>query len=482
MFFEVFRKYFVLFFCLPLVTFGQSADNAVTIELSSTNFSIERPFIITVLIPNSESRPSIAFPDIVGFVKKGTSASVTTTEVGGKAVITQIITQSYQARAPGRFRLPPFSITVNGATARSEGAELIVRSLATQPNSATVTPDDISIPKNPAFLSLRATKSSIYAGESVGLTLSFFVADAYPDVLNFTALDKQLQTIVKQIRPANAWEENLNITELKAVPVQIGGKPFREYKLYEAVFFPLSNRLLRLPAVTLQLTRSRPVIGPPTATPEIASFTSQPVSITIRSLPPHPLRGRVPVGVFRLEESLDRRRITANQSVRYAFSVVGEGNIAALPAPAMSNTDSELDVFPPETRQVLNRTVAGVTGRKTFTYFLVPHQQSPIPLTGRFEWIYFNPRTGRYDTLQPATVLRVGNLNATTNLANAGNASNIGADTTVTSTGSSGSIYDGIETLDSRRQPVSMAVLVRAAANVFIVLMLLGMIFVFFKR
>ncbi|WP_232326080.1 hypothetical protein [Spirosoma montaniterrae] len=328
---------------------------------------------------------------------------------------------------------------------------------------------------------MRATKSSIYVGESIGLTLSFFVADNYPYVLNFTALDKQLQTIIKKIRPANAWEENLNINELKAVPVQVGGKPFREYKLYQAVFFPLSTRPLRLPAVTLQLTRSRPLIGPPAPTPETVSFTSRPLNVAVRALPAHPLRGRVPVGVFRLEESLDRRRIVVSRSVRYAFSVVGEGNIAALPAPAMLNPNPDVDVFPPEERLTLSRTVAGVTGSKTFTYFLVPHQQSPIPLAGRFQWIYFNPQLARYDTLRPALVLQVGTTNGNTSPAKMGNSPETGRDTVSAPAGSM-SIYDGIETLDSSRQPISISVLVRAAANVFIVLMLLGMIFVFFKR
>lgn len=470
-------KFIVVLFILSYTpVFSQSVDNVSVVEFSETTFPIERPFTISVIIPSSETRPSIAFPEIPGFTKKGISASVTTSEVDGKTTTSQVITQSYQAKAAGQFQLPPFSLTINDEVIRSEGVTLTVRgaSTASQPNAATAVAK-MTPPAGAAFLMLRSSKNSIYTGEGVALTLSFYVADNYPYILDFTALDRQLQNITKKIRPVNAWEENLNISELKPIDIQIGGKKFREYRLYQAIFFPLANRSIRIPSVALQLNR-RPIIGPPAAQPETISFSSAPLTIAVKALPPHPLRGRVAVGTFRLEEGLERQRVQVGQSVRYRFGITGEGNIATLTPPALINETNNADVFPPEERQIINRQGDRVTGRKTFTYFIVPHQNGAIPLGNRFQWIFFDPQLQRYDTLQPGLRLRVGS---------GGQDSPDDSIATLTSSGQNtgpGSIYQGLAQLDSTDQPISATTIIRIIANVLIVFMLLGMIFVFFRK
>ena len=484
MLFDIFRSFLVLFSLFSVTGFGQVPDNGASIELSQSTFSIERPFTISVIIPNSESRATITFPDIAGFSKKGTSTSVSPTEVGGKTITNQVVTQTYQALAPGRFRLPPFTIFVSGESIHSEGAMLVVQPVktATVPVDVALSTIDIA-PNSAAFLSLRVSKSSVYAGEGVALTLSFFIADNYPYELSFTAIDKQLQTIIKKIRPVNSWEENIPINELKPVPVAIRGKKFREIRFYKSIFFPLSNQDLKLPAVSLQLDRPRPKIGPPTAQAETATFTSRPLTITVKSLPAHPLRGRVPVGSFQLEEGLERQGVSIGQSVRYTFTVTGEGNITTLPAPALFNENTELDVFPPEERHTVEHDGNQVTGHKTFTYFIVPHQNGPVSLANHVQWIYFDPQTAHYDTLRPQVRLQVGGKTLAANASALTGVSGVTDEALASpATSADKSLYTGLEAMDSTHQPISVSVLVRSIANVLIVVMLLGMIFVFFKK
>ena len=483
MFVAIFRKFLVLFFCCIAEAFGQDSDNVAAIELGQTNFPIERPFTISIIIPNSETRTTVQFPDIAGFTKRGISTSVTPVEIGGKTLTNQVITQSYQARSPGRFQLQPFAVTINDETVRSAGAILIVQPSATVVPLANATGNIAGItPNGAAFLSLRPSRVSIYAGEGVSLTLSFFVADNYPYELMFQALDKQLQVITKKIRPANSWEENQPINELKPVPVVISGKKFREYRLFQSIFFPLSNQSLRLPAVSLQVGR-RPVIGPPPSQPETVEFTSKPIVVVVKPLPAHPLRGRVPVGTFQLEEGMERQYVLAGKSVRYTFSVSGEGNVATLPAPILLNDPAETDIFPPEEKHTLSHSGHKITGRKTFTYFIVPHQNGSIPLANRFQWIYFDPQTTRYDTLRPRVVLQVGDNTLPESAKTFMPVSVSGAtgeglpETTIGS-----SLYGGLEAMDSTSQPISVPVLIRAVANVLIMLMLVGMVFVFFRK
>jgi hypothetical protein len=475
----IFRKILVLFFLSTLVCFGQTPDNTLSIELSVLTFPLERPFTISVTIPSAEKRVTVSFPDINGFDKKGISTSVVPIEIDGKTVNSQIITQTYQAKAAGRFRLLPFTIEVGGESVYSEGGILVVlpsKSTTALQNNTLALAEAAS--GNAAFLSLRASQSTMYAGEGVALTLSFFVSDNYPYVLNFTALDRQLQAITKKIRPANSWEENMTITELKPIPVLIKGKTFREYRVFQSVFFPLSNQNLKLPAVSLQLVRPQPVIGPPASQPETVVFTSRPLAIVVKPLPAHPLRGRVPVGSFQLQEGLERQGVNVGQSVRYTFTITGEGNIATLPAPVLINQVSDFDVFPPEERHTVVQNGNQVTGHKTFTYFIVPHQNGLISLANHFQWIYFDPRTARYDTIQPRVDLLVGGKKK---IAQA-QALIPGSQSETDGTSVVNSLYTGIEAMDSTQQPIGISTLIRSIANVLILVMLLGMLVVFFKK
>lgn len=474
----ILRKFFGLFFLTSFAAFGQQAVNEVDIELGLTTFPIERPFTISVTIIDSEKRESIAFPSIPGFIKKGVTTSTSASEINGKSIVNQVITQSYQALAPGRFRLLPFDIEANETTAHSDGSVLIVQ--PGEATAATTTPmldiDDAAL-GSAAFLSLQASKKSLYAGEGVALTLSFFVADTYPYALNFTALDKQLQLITRKIHPANSWEENLSITELKPSPVVIRGKKFREFRLYQSVFFPLSNQNLKLPPVSLQLARPQPKIGPPSAASDVVTFTSKQLVINVKALPAHPLRGRVPVGVFQLEEALERQRVSVGQSVRYRFTVKGEGNIATLTSPIILNETAELNVFPPDESHTLTHLGNRITGYKTFAYFMVPHQNGRISLVNRFQWIYFDPQTGRYDTLQPHLQLQVGGKSVAINEQIL--ATRISSETDGIASGPS--LYAGIDALDSTQQSANFTVLARTIANVLILAMLAGMTYIIFK-
>ncbi len=499
----IFRKLFVLFFLCFTPSFAQQTDNLIAIELGAANFPIERPYTISVNVRNSEDRPDIRFPDIPGFTKKGISTSVTSAEADGKVTVSQVIIQTYQAKAPGRYVLAPFTIGVGDNIARSEGAVLVVRPTAggTVPGSiaiTTVTPP----PPGSAFLQLTSSKAQIYAGEGVALSLSFFIADNYPYALNFTALDRQIQQIANRIRPVNVWEENQNITELKPTPVRIGNRNFRQYRLYQAVFFPVAARPLSIPSVTLQLARPTAALpgpagaagpnsgilrsgsspAPAPGTPTFVSFSSRPLTVAVRALPPHPGRGQIPVGQFRLDERLDRRRISAGQSARYVFQIIGEGNIATLPAPVTLSDSSSTDVFPPEEQQLINRDGTRITGRKSFYYFVVPHQNGIVSLANRFQWVYFDPQLARYDTLRPRLNLRVGGVADSTDIATVVESAELITGSSKGTNLAARSIYAGLKTQDSQQQPLNPAELIRLLASSLIVLMLVGVVFIIVKK
>lgn len=531
---DLFNKIIGLFFCINFLSFSQPSDSPITITFSELTFPVDRQFTISVLVRNTESRPTLTFPDIIGLVKRGTTTSTTAAEADGITTTNQVITQTYIATRPGSYRLAPFVITVNGSTARSEGALLTVQPTPTLSPAADPTlPGDGFAGQLPresgtAFLSLRASKRAVYRGEAFTLRLSLFVAENYPFPLEFSQLEQQVLVIQKQIRPANAWEENFNIAELRPFPVVINNRRFVEYRIYEAAYFPLSARPIQIPAVSLTLLRLRPAtpalpgsvtaqgrpmlpgsstaIRPnpvsvgqskPSSTKrspakpnpalipvptEMLSFLTRPLTITVRPLPPHPLQAQVAVGEFRLTEVVERTSIPVGQSTRYTFRIEGEGNIAALQPPTLTAALPNLEILPGGTTETIERTYNRVVGFKAFQFYVVPRQSGIIPLRDAFRWVFFNPQTARYDTLRPAKILRAGGGSRLAGPDGSGLAGAPGDTTRTTPPITDGSIYAGISQLDSTEQPININVLVRAIANVALVIMLAGMIFVFFRK
>ncbi|MFC5412809.1 BatD family protein [Larkinella bovis] len=442
---------------------------SMAIELGETDISIERPFFISVVIKNSDSRPVVNFPPIQGFIKKGTTTSVTPTEVNGKTVVSQVITQSYTATRPGQYRLPPFKLVVGETTIESEEVIITVRPAAISADSvATFVAPPGPIDRNDVFLSVSTSKTTVYTGEGFSLKLSFFVAESYPFELTFYELDQQLQQLLKILRPPNCWEENEGISDLSRHPVFFNGKRYAEYRIYQATFFPLNKEPIQIPSVTLKLQQLRPAVKPGgERKKEIVGYTTRPLSIAVSPLPPHPLRDRVPVGQFRLIENILRKNPAVGQSVQYNFRITGEGNLASVPAPVVPGS-TPFDIFPPAEKEVINRTGGHVSGYKNFTYALVPRQNGHFPLSSYFQWIYFDLKKQQYDTLRSAITLRVG-----------GTAVPEGDTVRVSLPGS---IYTGIEQVDSSAQPINVQELLRRGVNILLIVMILGMMYLFWRK
>ncbi len=473
-----FYYFFVLFiYYLPNVAFSHSGlmqENPISIELGETNISIERPFTISVILKNSETRPTITFPDIKGFTKRGRETSVTTNLLNGKSIVSQIITQNYLANKTGQYELPAFTLTIDETSIRSEGATITVRAATTPPGSATAQSSStapqsqsISVP-GPAFLSLSTSKNAVYVGEGFTVKLALFVAETYPFELSFYELEQQLQQLLKKLRPTNCWEENAGIAEVQSQPVTLNGKRFTEYRIYQATFFPLNKQPIQFPTAALQMVRFKPAATPGgKRIKEIVPFASKPLSIAVRALPPHPLNDRVPVGQYRLFDYVSRRNPAVGQSVQYDLRIDGEGNIASLPAPNLPQ-HAGLDIFPPEESTSINRSGGTVRGYKRFRYLLVPRQNGVFPLKKLFQFIYFDPQRNRYDTLYATQRIQVGGISTT-------------AEDTV-QVSLPGSIYTGIEKISSTNQPLNPQELIRIVANVLIMVMILGTIYLLWKK
>lgn len=461
------------YLCLLISSFFsfQAKSQEVRLELGTTEISLNQYFTITLTVENERLKNYSPFPEIEGFVKRGTSSSTSTSFINGQMTSSQSITQNYQAINEGSYSLPPFTMTVNGADVAMDGATIRVGPASQQRRPPSNDPfqnffnrgeeptEFIDVEAD-AFLALTTDKSEVYVGEGFTTTIAFYVAETNRADMRFFDLGKQITEIVKKIKPANTWEENFNIDNINGVPVTINNRAYTQYKIYQAAFYPLNVEDLAFPSISLKLIKYKVAKNPSffgrNRQEDYETFYSKPRTVTVKQLPPHPLRESVAVGDYRLAEQINTLEVNTGQSFNYTFNIIGEGNVSAIEAPVLPATEY-FDFYAPNVKQNVTRSNGKVKGTKSFTYYAIPNEPGEYSLGDYMKWIYFNPEKERYDTLRSQQVLLV---------------SGESRKNEYIMSNDMGSFYDKIEFQKNNLQTLGDLPWIRIFANIFILTMI----------
>ena len=465
-------------------------NNDVSLIIGEKNITLEDPFIVTVIIKflGDAQTPDCTFPDLPNFSKRGFSKSTARSFVNGQPLSTCTITQNYAAKKVGNFKVPNFKVNVNATDLKVESFVVKVGKPTSKnsdkkesnnpdsPNSKNLenldkkedftdfiegnNPEFNNLnQKEDAFLSLSSSRSSVYVGEGFTITFALYVAENNTAELNFDQNGIQIAAITKKIKPENCWEESFGITETQQTQVVIKGKKYMQYKFYEATFYPLNNRPIVFPSVSFRLLKFTPEKNGQKKS-SFVSFSTRPFTIVAKELPPHPLKNEVSVGQFSLKESLNKYKVNTGKSVSYRFQITGDGYNIKL---SQIKNDSIFDFFPPKIVGNVNPQNDKIITTKSLTFQIIPKRAGNFTLYKYFQWIYFNTNTEKYDTLKSSLRLGVSGQTIQT------------ADTPTEAT----TVYDGLENLDSSIEQNNFAKILKNEANILIVIMLVGVIYIF---
>jgi hypothetical protein len=453
------KLHILLIFFLFLINLSVNAQEEVKIELGKKNLLPDETFTIKVTIKNRVEFKVGQFPEIQGFTKG--ARQVVHPQSTGNKTITHVITQTYTPTKDGFFRLNPFFIEVNGENYESEGAMI---SVAKEIEESDIIEDEPTIvnTKEDAYLSIVIDKKQVYVGEGLYASLVLYVAETNTAAMGFTDINNQIDIIAKKIKPNDCLEERLTITDIPKVQVTINNKKYTSYKLFEAHYYPLNNKTINFPSVELKMdkfaTDSKGVVDKNQK--KLIGFTSKPYSVQVIDLPQHPLKDKVSVGEFYASENIETRRISTGKSFNYIFKIIGNGNIATVTMPNLPN-DSHFDFYPPEIKEI--KTIGKIEGEKEFRYKIIPKDSGQHTLEKYINWIYFNTKKKNYDTLHSRIKVLVSGK------------------TIEDKSSGTGDIYDGLEKIDTSIIEPDYRQVIKNISNVLLILMLLGMIYVFIK-
>jgi hypothetical protein len=479
------KKSSLKFFFITLLCAICYTANAqdIFVELGADKIPVNSTFTIKVTIRNGKLKNYTDFPSIEGFAKRGTSSSSNTNIVNGQISSSQSIIQRYMPLEQGTFKLDPFSIDVNGITVSSEGKTIEITEAEERRRSNArrrspfddvfgtpkAAPEFVDV-KEEAFLALTTDKSEVYLGEGFTMTFAFYVADANRAPLQFNDAGKQLSTILKDLRPQNCWEENFNIENIYGERVTIGGANYTRYKIYQAAYFPLNLEPVNFKSVPFEMIKYKVAKSPSffgrDRQEDFKTFYTKEKTVKVKALPPHPLKDKVAVGKFSIDEQIDKSTVITGSSFEYEFNIFGEGNIAGINDPIVPE-NKNIDFYPPNTSQDINRGNGTVSGSKKYSYFGIPNEPGDYEMKDYFSWVYFDPELGQYDTLTSEVKINVTGESK--------------KNVSISST-DLGSFYDGLDLESNKLQPLRGGLAMQILANILIIAMLGGAAFMYFKK
>ncbi|MFT7381403.1 MAG: hypothetical protein ACI9Z3_001287 [Roseivirga sp.] len=478
------RLKFILTISLTLLSFGLKAQQ-ITVELGSVDVALNELFTIKISIQNGKLKSYSDFPEIDGFAKRGTSSSSSTNIINGQVSSSQSIIQRYLPLEEGTFELSNFTIDVNGEKISAPGKKIKVgpaidrnRNARRDPFGRSPFDDLFGADKNPefvdvkedAFLALSTDKDEVYVGEGFTTTLAFYVADANRAPLQFHEAGKQLSEILKELRPENCWEENFNIENIYGERVTLSGKSYMRYKIYQATYFPLNLEPVNFPSVPFEMIKYKVAKSPSffgrDRQEDFKTFYSNEKTVKVKALPPHPLKDVVSVGDFELDEKISKYTVDTGGSFEYDFNVYGEGNISGINEPKIP-MNKKVEFYTPDVNQDINRGGGKVAGSKKFSYYGIPNEPGEYNMKDFFSWVYFNPRTAKYDTLQSKIKFEVTGESKKNNSI---------------SSVDLGSFYDNIDLESNELMSLKEDKTMQIVANLLILAMLVGAGFIYFKK
>ena len=467
-----------------LLLFRPAMAQSVQITLGPDEIAENQVWTITVTAQNERLKSYDNFPDLAGFRKRGQSTQSTTNIVNGQISSSQSVIMTYLPLKQGVITVPSFTMKVNDKPIAVTGKKVKVGPPVQQQRDPYRSPFDQNATddffgrgetefvdiKEDAFLALTTSKDAVYVGEGFNTTLSLFIAEENRAPLSWHDLGKQVSEIVKKLRPNSCWEENFNIENIEGESVQINGKDYMQYKIYQATFFPLNTQPVEFPSVGLEMIKYKVAKNPSffgqNRKEDFKTFYTKPKKVTVKELPPHPLRNAVSVGDYRLEEKMHSTDLETGQSTAYEFNISGEGNISSIEKPIVRN-DAYFEFYEPNVRQEIGRDKNRVTGSKSFSYFMIPREPGQFKLGDYFSWVYFNPRLQQYDTLKSQlTVFVTGESKKNE----------------VIESNDPGSFYDKINNTDNTLQAMNDTHWQKWVFNTFLVVMLVASAFMLFKK
>ncbi|MDR0414888.1 MAG: BatD family protein [Prevotellaceae bacterium] len=251
--------------------------------------------------------------------------------------------------------------------------------------------------ENSLYLGVTLSKTEVYRGECIIAATKLYTRGN--SIRNFENVKKPTYN--------GFWSQDVDMPqEINFTRENVNGVVYDVGLLWKQLLFPQQSGELTISAneidVIVQVrTRSRDIFedffggGYQNIRRHLQSKV---IKVKVKDLPagaPASFAGAV--GNFKIESSLSKKQLTANDATTLTIRISGNGNLKLINAPKV-NLPVDFEVYDTKTTDAIKNSDAGASGYRQFEIPLIPRSAGEFAIPP-IEFSYFNPATGKYVTL-----------------------------------------------------------------------------------
>lgn len=413
-----YRKLFIFVSFFLFVFLVKAQDNsAVTFEMKLSKSKLGLNERLRVDFMMNKDGDNFNPPNFNGFrVLMGPSQSISSSWVNGVRSYSKTYSYTLAPTAKGTFRINQATIVIGGKIYKSLAENIVVTAAVDKP-SDQMTADDVA--DENLHLVAEVSKTNPYLNEAITVIYKLYVSPSI-SVSNYQPLDNPTYN--------NFWSQDIKVTSLNAQNGTYKGKPYRYVILKRVVLYPQKSGKLEIEPLSLDVTVDVPTNKRDFFGGRVYSQTNKTVSagnrtINVKELP---LKNQPPsfngaVGAFDFEVRTSKNSLNASESLQATVEVSGKGNLKLFKLPEL-DLPSSLEVYEPEFTEDVRTNLAGMQGKVSNSYTVVPAFRGKYPLPS-ISFSFFNPKTETYTTLNSKEIV-INVLEGPNNSTNTGLTSN----------------------------------------------------------
>jgi hypothetical protein len=332
-------------------------------------------------------------PAFSGFtVVGGPSQSVSHSWINGKRSFSKTYTYILSPKKRGKFTIKQAEIVIEDETYKTIPINVEVVAAIAKPKNPN---DPDYVAQENIHLVAEISNTSPFLNEAITIIYKLYVGPSV-NVSNFNPIDNP--------KFADFWSQNIDIKQLKIEQGVYKGQDYRFVILRKSVLLPQKTGKLTIEPLTLDVvvnvpTNRRDFFGGRQYQSVNQKVAAGNRTINVKPLPQEgkPASFTGAVGEFEFDVTTNKTALKSGESLEASVKVSGRGNLKLFELPKLV-LPSSLEVYEPEHKENVRTNLAGMSGKISDTYTIVPQFKGNYPVS-KLEFSYFNPKTAQYYTL-----------------------------------------------------------------------------------
>lgn len=400
-------KHWIIILHLLLASIFVMGQEATITGDAPSVVKIGERFRLVYKVDAKTQAPNIKLPNAFTVLSgPGMSQSTSIQWINGKQSSTFNLTFTYilVADTEGTFTIPAAKVSHDGKTIESAPITIEVlkgnaKTQAQNPqskNSNDNTNQKVSSGGENFFVRVILSRDNIYQGEHLVATLKLYTKlnlAGFEDI-KFPSFSGFFNQEIEMPSQISLQRENIN------------GEIYQTGIIKKYVLFPQRSGKItidpfEIEAIVRERTRSSDpfddFFGGRYRTYNVKD-KSPSIALNVKPLPigkPASFNGAV--GNFKLETSVDKTSLKANESITLRVKIIGEGNLKLIETPKI-DFPGDFEVYDPKISPSIKITPNGARGFITYEYLLIPRHAGTFTLDP-IKLSFFNPATQKYKTL-----------------------------------------------------------------------------------